>query len=148
MTPRCLLVGHTAPVLCLSRASVIMEQNFIVSSSESGEMCTWDLVDGKCRETVKLNNIHTQMLSYVSAGGEDVRLFCSGYALNFLSLIFKRYKTYIKLIHRYYPEVLVMDPFSLEVLFTLSSRVNPDWISALHVLRPAKRKGRFYVHTS
>lgn len=48
----------------------------------------------------------------------------------------------------YYPEVLVMDPFSLEVLFTLSSRVNPDWISALHVLRPAKRKGRFYVHTS
>lgn len=50
--------------------------------------------------------------------------------------------------YRYYPEVLVMDPFSLEVLFTLSSRVNPDWISALHVLRPAKRKGRFYVHTS
>ncbi|KAL2738736.1 WD repeat-containing protein 7 isoform X1 [Vespula squamosa] len=118
MTPRCLLVGHTAPIMCLSRASVIMEQNYIVSSSESGEMCTWDLVDGKCREAVKLNNIHTQMLPYVSAGGEDVRLFCSGY----------------------YPEVLVMDPFSLEVLFTLSSRVNPDWISALHVLRPAKRK--------
>jgi hypothetical protein len=55
-----------------------MEQNFIVSSSESGEMCTWDLIDGKCREAVKLNNIHTQMLPYVSAGGEDVRLFCSG----------------------------------------------------------------------
>ncbi|XP_043681157.1 WD repeat-containing protein 7 isoform X9 [Vespula pensylvanica] len=126
MTPRCLLVGHTAPIMCLSRASVIMEQNYIVSSSESGEMCTWDLVDGKCREAVKLNNVHTQMLPYVSAGGEDVRLFCSGY----------------------YPEVLVMDPFSLEVLFTLSSRVNPDWISALHVLRPAKRKGRFYVHTN
>ncbi|XP_076298441.1 WD repeat-containing protein Rbcn-3B isoform X11 [Lasioglossum baleicum] len=126
MTPRCLLVGHTAPIMCLSRASVIMEQNYIVSSSESGEMCTWDLVDGKCREAVKLSSVHTQMLPYVSAGGEDVRLFCSGY----------------------YPEVLVMDPFSLEVLFTLSSRVNPDWISALHVLRPAKRKGRFYVHTN
>ncbi|KAK9306438.1 hypothetical protein QLX08_002939 [Tetragonisca angustula] len=118
MSPRCLLVGHTAPIMCLSRASVIMEQNYIVSSSESGEMCTWDLVDGKCREAVKLSSVHTQMLPYVSAGGEDVRLFCSGY----------------------YPEVLVMDPFSLEVLFTLSSRVNPDWISALHVLRPAKRK--------
>ncbi|KOX70671.1 WD repeat-containing protein 7 [Melipona quadrifasciata] len=126
MSPRCLLVGHTAPIMCLSRASVIMEQNYIVSSSESGEMCTWDLVDGKCREAVKLSSVHTQMLPYVSAGGEDVRLFCSGY----------------------YPEVLVMDPFSLEVLFTLSSRVNPDWISALHVLRPAKRKGRFYVHTN
>lgn len=78
MTPRCLLVGHTAPIMCLSRASVVMEQNFIVSSSESGEMCTWDLVDGKCREAVKLNSVHTQMLPYVSAGGEDVRLFCSG----------------------------------------------------------------------
>lgn len=42
---------------------------------------------------------------------EDVRLFCNGY----------------------YPEVLVMDPFSLEILFALSSKVNPDWISALHV---------------
>lgn len=42
---------------------------------------------------------------------EDVRLFCNGY----------------------YPEVLVMDPFSLEILFMLSSKVNPDWISALHV---------------
>lgn len=79
MSPRCLLVGHTAPIMCLSRASVIMEQNYIVSSSESGEMCTWDLVDGKCREAVKLSSVHTQMLPYVSAGGEDVRLFCSGY---------------------------------------------------------------------
>lgn len=42
---------------------------------------------------------------------EDVRLFCNGY----------------------YPEVLIMDPFNLEILFTLSSKVNPDWISALHV---------------
>lgn len=49
---------------------------------------------------------------------EDVRLFCNGY----------------------YPEILVMDPFSLEILFTLSSKVNPDWISALHVLRPQQRK--------
>lgn len=42
---------------------------------------------------------------------EDVRLFCNGY----------------------YPEIIVMDPFSLEILFMLSSKVNPDWISALHV---------------
>lgn len=52
-------------------------------------------------------------------GSDDIRLFCNGY----------------------YAEVLIMDPFSLEVLFTLSSRMSPDWISALHVLRPAKRKG-------
>lgn len=61
MTPRCLLVGHTAPILCISKASILQENNFIVSSSESGEMCTWDLVDGKCREVVKLQHVHTNI---------------------------------------------------------------------------------------
>uniref|UniRef100_A0A1B6MPX3 WD repeat-containing protein 7 n=1 Tax=Graphocephala atropunctata TaxID=36148 RepID=A0A1B6MPX3_9HEMI len=118
MTPRCLLVGHTAPILCLVKASIIMDNNYIVSSSESGEMCTWDLVDGKCREVVKLPYVHTNMQAYLMNGNEDVKLFCNGY----------------------YAEILVMDPFSLEVIFSLSSKVNPDWISALHVLRPVKRK--------
>ncbi|XP_060537415.1 WD repeat-containing protein 7 isoform X2 [Cylas formicarius] len=118
MIPRCLLVGHTAPVLCISKASIMVDNNYIVSSSEAGEMCTWDMTDGKCREVVKLPQVHTNMQSYHMCNCEDVRLFCSGY----------------------YPEILVMDPFSLEILFTLSSKQNPDWISALHVLRPVKRK--------
>ncbi|KAK7866525.1 hypothetical protein R5R35_002482 [Gryllus longicercus] len=118
MTPRCLLVGHTGPVLCLSKASIMSDNNFIVSSSETGEMCTWDLVDGKCCEVVKLPYVHTNIQAYHLSGQDDVRLFCNGY----------------------YAEVLVMDPFSLEIVFTLSSRVNPDWICALHILRPAKRK--------
>ncbi|XP_023310546.1 WD repeat-containing protein 7 isoform X2 [Anoplophora glabripennis] len=118
MTPRCLLVGHTAPILCISKASIVQDNNYIVSSSEAGEMCTWDLVDGKCREAVKLQQVHTNMQAYLMCTCEDVRLFCNGY----------------------YPEIIVMDPFSLEVLFVLSSKQNPDWISALHVLRPTKRK--------
>lgn len=36
MTPRCLLVGHTAPVLCLAHASIIADNAFFVSSSENG----------------------------------------------------------------------------------------------------------------
>ncbi|XP_057656171.1 WD repeat-containing protein 7 isoform X16 [Diorhabda carinulata] len=118
MIPRCLLVGHTAPILCITRASMIQDNNYIVSSSEAGEMCTWDLIDGKCRETVKIQQVHTNMQAYHMCNCEDLRLFCNGY----------------------YPEIIVMDPFSLEILFMLSSKQNPDWISALHVLRPAKRK--------
>ncbi|CAH0761824.1 unnamed protein product [Diatraea saccharalis] len=118
MTPRCLLVGHTAPVTCLSRASIIQDNNYIVSSSEAGEMCTWDLVDGKCRESVKLSHVHTNIQAYHMCNSEDLRLFCNGY----------------------YAEILIMDPFSLEILFSLSSKMNPDWISALHVLRPSSRK--------
>ncbi|XP_049882434.1 WD repeat-containing protein 7 [Pectinophora gossypiella] len=118
MTPRCLLVGHTAPVTCLSRASIIQDNNYIVSSSEAGEMCTWDLVDGKCRESVKLSQVHTNIQAYHMCNSEDLRLFCNGY----------------------YAEILIMDPFSLEIMFSLSSKMNPDWISALHVLRPSSRK--------
>lgn len=40
---------------------VFQDNNFIVSSSEAGEMCTWDLVDGKCRESVKLSQVHTNI---------------------------------------------------------------------------------------
>ncbi|XP_045461740.1 WD repeat-containing protein 7 isoform X6 [Harmonia axyridis] len=118
MTPRCLLVGHTAPILCISKASIVQDNNYIVSSSEAGEMCSWDLVDGKCREVKKLTQVHTNMQAYHMNNCADVRLFCNGY----------------------YPEIMVMDPYNLEVLFMLSSRQNPDWISALHVLRPVKRK--------
>ncbi|XP_048483319.1 WD repeat-containing protein 7 [Plutella xylostella] len=118
MTPRCLLVGHTAPVTCISRASIIQDNNFIVTSSEAGEMCTWDLVDGKCRESVKITQVHTNIQAYHMCNSEDLRLFCNGY----------------------YAEILIMDPFSLELMFSLSSKMNPDWISALHVLRPSSRK--------
>lgn len=52
-------------------------------------------------------------------GHEEIRLFCNGY----------------------YAEILIMDSTTLEVLYTLTSKVNPDWISAMHVLRPAKRQG-------
>lgn len=61
MTPRCLLVGHTAPILCISKASIVQDNNYIVSSSEAGEMCTWDITDGKCREAVKLPQVHTNI---------------------------------------------------------------------------------------
>lgn len=111
MTPRYLLIGHTTSVLCISKASILPDYNYIVSSSESGEMCLWDLVDGKCMETVKIPQVHTNLQAYQMSGCDDIRLFCNGY----------------------YVEILIMDPFSLEILFSLTSKVNPDWISALHV---------------
>ncbi|CAH1643012.1 unnamed protein product [Spodoptera littoralis] len=48
-----------------------MDNNFIVSSSEAGEMCTWDLVDGKCRESVKLSQIHTNIQVWSLLGHEN-----------------------------------------------------------------------------
>ena len=115
VVPRHLLVGHTAPVKCIAKASPGQEGHHIVSSSENGEMFTWDTVDGRAVESKRLgNHVHTTMQAYRTPDTAQVKLFCCGF----------------------YEEIVVMEPFSLEILFQLSSRINPDWISAFHVLRP------------
>ncbi|KAG8181336.1 hypothetical protein JTE90_017504 [Oedothorax gibbosus] len=126
IVPRCLLFGHTAPVLCLTHGSIATDSTLLVSSSEAGEMSLWDVTDGRCLENAKLPYIHTAIHSYQMAGTNDVRLFCNGY----------------------YAEILVMDVLTLDILFTLSSRVNPDWISAIHVLRTVKSQDDVIVGLS
>lgn len=116
IVPRSMLFGHTAPVLCLTGGSVAGDTSLLVSSSESGEMSLWDLSDGRCLESTKLPYVHTNMQSYVLHGTEATKLFCNGY----------------------YAEILVIDVLTLTVAFTLSSRVSPDWISAMHVVHHSK----------
>lgn len=41
----------------------------------------------------------------------------------------------------YYSEILIIDPLTLQILYTLSSRVNPDWISAIDIVYPGKPQG-------
>ncbi|XP_076033939.1 WD repeat-containing protein Rbcn-3B isoform X3 [Oratosquilla oratoria] len=117
LTARCLLVGHTSSVQCLAQASLTPGSQYIISSSENGEMCTWDIRDGRCLEVFKSANVHSSMIAYQMLNVPDSRLFCVGN----------------------YPEILVYDPMTLEVLFSLSARIEPDWISAVHILRPPRR---------
>ena len=58
--------------------------------------------------------------------GRDIRLICNGY----------------------YPEIHIIHPLTLEVLLSLSSRIQPDWISALCILRPLKREGQFMSNST
>ena len=102
---------------CITKAFPGVDCHHILTSSESGEMSTWDTDDGACLESRKLAIVHTNMQAYRVPDSNMVKLFCCGF----------------------YEEVCVMDPYSLEILFQLSSRVNPDWISAFHVLRPRNR---------
>ncbi|XP_042885896.1 WD repeat-containing protein 7-like isoform X4 [Penaeus japonicus] len=117
LTPRSLLVGHTASVTCLAQGGKARGTSYIVSSSENGEMCTWDLRDGRCVEVLKSANVHSSMTAYQMLNVNDCRLFCVGN----------------------YPEILVYDPHTLDILFSLAARIQPDWISALHILRPPRR---------
>uniref|UniRef100_A0A803WGB1 WD repeat domain 7 n=1 Tax=Ficedula albicollis TaxID=59894 RepID=A0A803WGB1_FICAL len=115
INPRALLFGHTASVTCLSKASASSEKQYIVSASESGEMCLWDVSDGRCIEFTKLACAHTGIQFYQFTVGtqREGRLLC----------------------HGHYPEILVVDASSLEVLYSLISKISPDWISSMAIIR-------------
>ncbi|XP_061471082.1 WD repeat-containing protein 7 isoform X2 [Rhineura floridana] len=115
INPRALLFGHTASITCLSKASASTEKQYIVSASESGEMCLWDVNDGRCIEFTKLACTHTGIQFYQFTVGtqREGRLLC----------------------HGHYPEILVVDATSLEVLYSLVSKISPDWISSMSIIR-------------
>ncbi|XP_030423926.1 WD repeat-containing protein 7 isoform X1 [Gopherus evgoodei] len=115
INPRALLFGHTASITCLSKASASSEKQYIVSASESGEMCLWDVNDGRCIEFTKLAYTHTGIQFYQFTVGtqREGRLLC----------------------HGHYPEILVVDATSLEVLYSLVSKISPDWISSMSIIR-------------
>ncbi|XP_075041082.1 WD repeat-containing protein 7 isoform X2 [Mixophyes fleayi] len=115
INPRALLFGHTASITCLSKACASSDRQYIVSASESGEMCLWDVNDGRCVEFTKLACTHTGIQFYQFSVGtqREGRLLC----------------------HGHYPEVLVVDASSLDVLYTLVSKISPDWISSMSIIR-------------
>ncbi|XP_025115150.1 WD repeat-containing protein 7-like isoform X3 [Pomacea canaliculata] len=116
--PRSLLFGHTAAISCLAVGSSDPEHPYIVSSSENGEMCLWDTSDGRCIEHTKMSAIHSDITACCFRSSKELRLICNGY----------------------YPEILVMDPLSLEVVYSLCSKVVPDWISACCHIQPPQRE--------
>uniref|UniRef100_A0A665VWX9 WD repeat domain 7 n=1 Tax=Echeneis naucrates TaxID=173247 RepID=A0A665VWX9_ECHNA len=113
--PRAMLFGHTASITCLSKASACSDKQYIVSASESGEMCLWDVNDGRCIEFTKLACAHTgiQFYQFTIGTQREGRLICNGH----------------------YPEILVVDATSLEVLYSLVSKISPDWISSMSIIR-------------
>lgn len=112
IAPRCMIFGHTQPVLCIADGDFSTKNTFVTSSS-TGEMCLWDVDDGQCLETKKTQYTHTYMQSF-KVTQKDCRLFCVGY----------------------YAEILVIDSKTFAIKFRLSSKDNPDWISSIHILQP------------
>ncbi|XP_020850289.1 WD repeat-containing protein 7 isoform X2 [Phascolarctos cinereus] len=115
INPRALLFGHTASITCLSKACASSDRQYVVSASESGEMCLWDVSDGRCIEFTKLACTHTgiQFYQFFVGNQREGRLLC----------------------HGHYPEILVVDATSLEVLYSLVSKISPDWISSMSIIR-------------
>lgn len=112
ITPRTMVYGHRAAVLCLADGDFV-DQNTLVSSADDGEMTLWSVDDGQCLETKRTNYTHTFMQSF-KISAKECRLFCVGH----------------------YAEILVLDPKTFGIRYRLSSKENPDWISAIHILQP------------
>ena len=98
-----------------------MLSTFLMQTSPeyTEKMCTWDISDGRCIESVRLQFIHTKVQSYQMIGHETTVLFCNGY----------------------YSEILILNLQTLETLFTLTSKLNPDWIS-IHACHSACKTTR------
>ena len=45
------------------------------------------------------------------------------------------------LCYGHYPEILVVDATSLEVLYSLVSKISPDWISSMSIIRSHRTQG-------
>lgn len=112
ITPRCIIFGHSASVLCIADGD-FTAKNTIVTSSDNGEICLWNVEDGQCLENKKTQYTHTFMQSF-KISAKECRLFCVGH----------------------YAEILVIDPKTFNIKFRLSSKDQPNWISSIHILQP------------
>jgi WD repeat-containing protein 7 len=89
-------------------------------------MKLWEINEKKCIEHIKMTNtIHKNIYSS-KVSGKATRLFCIGN----------------------YTDVLVMDPLSLDILYTLVSREQPQWIKALCINSLANKQDDVIVGVS
>uniref|UniRef100_A0AC34RE37 Uncharacterized protein n=2 Tax=Panagrolaimus sp. JU765 TaxID=591449 RepID=A0AC34RE37_9BILA len=114
--PEMMMFAHDAPITCIAATSQSPTSTRYISCCQKRQICVWNSIDGRCVESMKHPFVHRKIIPYtyqVSATQSLTRLFCVGD----------------------YAEVIVIDAYDLNVLFTLSSRVEPDWINSLTIVR-------------
>ncbi|OUC39751.1 WD domain, G-beta repeat protein [Trichinella nativa] len=113
--PRYMLLGHSSRIVCAAPASETNDCTHCVISDISGRLSLWDCENGRCL-SVKRNDYCTLQIipQNISWGGKTQDfLFCSGC----------------------YAEICALNPLTLETVFCLCSRVEPDWIAAFCFFR-------------
>uniref|UniRef100_A0A1I7XSF6 WD_REPEATS_REGION domain-containing protein n=1 Tax=Heterorhabditis bacteriophora TaxID=37862 RepID=A0A1I7XSF6_HETBA len=91
-----------------------------ISASADGQICLWDMQDGRCIDSISTIYVHRFMQSYMyksSRHTRSTRLFCVGD----------------------YSDIVVIDPQDLTVVFHLNSRVEPDWICSYAIVQRFNR---------
>ena len=121
IVPRCMLFGHTSSVVSITAAEIsgsAKKHQHVVSASDSGELCLWDITSGHCIEHALLP-------------GSPTKISCCNFA--FGNELHK-----CILVYGQFSEILIINPSTLNVMLTLASRIFPDWISCAVVLSSYK----------
>ncbi|XP_053128749.1 WD repeat-containing protein 72 isoform X2 [Hemicordylus capensis] len=111
ISPKQILLGHSASVTCLAKARDFEKQPYVVSAAEDGEMCLWSVACGQCVEHTTLPFRHTAICYYHSSFRMmgDGWLLCCGQ----------------------YNDVLVVDAGTLALLHRLESSRASDWVRCM-----------------
>ncbi|XP_075549519.1 WD repeat-containing protein 7-like isoform X1 [Dermacentor variabilis] len=159
------LWGKFAPTHSVSSIFFTKDQKMIVTGSNDGQICVWDIVDGAKIVPRSMLFGHTgpvRCLAWASPSGEGSLLVSSSEAgemslwdltdgrcleSNMLPYVHTCMQAHMLagaesshlFCNGYYPDVVILDTLTLTVAFQLASRVYSDWINAMHVMRSPKR---------
>ncbi|XP_049525058.1 WD repeat-containing protein 7-like [Dermacentor silvarum] len=159
------LWGKIAPTHSVSSIFFTKDQKIIVTGSNDGQICIWDIVDGAKIVPRSMLFGHTgpvRCLACASPSGEGSLLVSSSEAgelslwdltdgtcleSNMLPYVHTYMQSHMLsggessylFCNGYYPDVVILDTMTLTVAFQLASRVYTDWINAMHVMRSHKR---------
>eukprot|EP00794_Sanderia_malayensis_P009425 gene9425-10411_t len=117
--PRNLIFAHGDAILdivCALDAS--FDRPNIISLAANGEICLWDIEDGLCLQMKVIPGNHKKLHSVQVTKGSV--------------------REWRILLYGLYSDIYVLDTSSLEVLYTLKSKLSPDWITCLCTLRQAR----------
>ncbi|VBB32022.1 unnamed protein product, partial [Acanthocheilonema viteae] len=115
-----MLLGHEAPITALSATDTTQNLTRFVSASADGQLTLWDSADGRTIDNIFMAHVHRQIVPYhmTKSSFNLCGLYCIGD----------------------YAEVVVIDPQDMNILFTLNSRVEPDWVAAFTIIsHPSKQ---------
>uniref|UniRef100_A0A915MZD2 WD repeat-containing protein 7 n=1 Tax=Meloidogyne javanica TaxID=6303 RepID=A0A915MZD2_MELJA len=111
--PQMVMLAHKTCISCISPNSTSVSASKFISCSEDGHICLWDSADGRIIDSMRTNYVHRKMKPYACKNLHEI-LFCVGD----------------------YTDVVAIHPHDLNVLYTLNSRAEPDWLNSITLVKP------------
>ncbi|CDQ88567.1 unnamed protein product, partial [Oncorhynchus mykiss] len=152
------LWGRTAPTHCISSLLVMDDLATIITGCHDGQICIWDMTSdleispramlfGHTASITCLSKaspcIHRQRLrewvssEYSRRTPQEVQWWAyatGSTVVGFYQFTIGTQREGRLLCNGHYPEILVVDATSLEVLYSLVSKISPDWISSMSII--------------